>query len=696
MEKTKNKGPAQSHRTGCVNPLRANLPDPRTNPPVHTARGQNWSSVPDQSFINPYNFVSFEKEMPTRTAPIDGPLTGWLACRLETKTPLIILDTGHAAMAAGDTPKHKEYQAFQLPDADGKPRPAIPGSALRGMIRSLYEAASNSCIGVDMRKDITLSKRLPVTGALKDRGLLYYDTAARTWVLYRAEFSKAKGAKFCGDVPHAGQIFVGGNYYSAGQQVRFNIDTTGNAEIGKGNRTGWLQFMPPINRKKFSPKVLWHAADVPPVNTWPAGDNAPAEQLDKVLSLYLENACASTGRNTIRDPYQKLQAALDLASTQGGYVPVWYLVSDQVRDKRIYLSCSSAGRILMQNQMENLLGERRVCADTSNLCPACALFGTASGDASYGGHLRFTDALADASDVVLPLRALPELSAPKPSAMDFYTEKPTIDAPRKWKYWNYDFAAYPTCGGRGVADRLKPLSAEKIVLAGRKFYWHHTPVAPRAEDEKNPRSCSVRPVKEGTGFSFRIYFERITKAQLGQLLWACTLGENVADSPFQQKLGYAKPLGYGSVKVTVKSTVTRGFSLDSGYTLQETPIAAAIPCPFAKTQSLQELLALCDTNTTKGRMVCYPLGEDCTDPGKANANAGHQWFKGNDALNENRYVLPRATQKGYALTLPKLKKSDMQSFKQHCPNRSGNQNRAGTSAGTRSAWQDGYSSKRNK
>lgn len=103
-------------------------------------------------FLNPYNFV---RALPEKDSgdPLLGRcpppphdryvgLTGQITCELTAVTPLF---TGDAASVVRDESKldHYHYQFFRY---DGEP--AIPATSLRGSIRAVFEAATNSCFAV--------------------------------------------------------------------------------------------------------------------------------------------------------------------------------------------------------------------------------------------------------------------------------------------------------------------------------------------------------------------------------------------------------------------------------------------------------------------------------------------------------------------------------------------------------------------
>jgi len=114
-------------------------------------------------FLNPYNFVRYlpepavapddpDAQLLGRCAPPPHDryvgLTGRITCTLETVTPLFISDSHDikvtkTRLADGREVEHKSYRFFQVEGKD-----AIPATSLRGMVRSLFEAVTNSPFSV--------------------------------------------------------------------------------------------------------------------------------------------------------------------------------------------------------------------------------------------------------------------------------------------------------------------------------------------------------------------------------------------------------------------------------------------------------------------------------------------------------------------------------------------------------------------
>jgi len=109
---------------------------------------------PDKEVKRETELVSHAKKKDKKGEAL---LTGKIRCRLTAKGPLFIPDTeDENYFSMQETYKeHKNYRFFRT-----NKRPAIPGSSLRGMISSVYEALTNSCFRVfDQQKHISRSAK---------------------------------------------------------------------------------------------------------------------------------------------------------------------------------------------------------------------------------------------------------------------------------------------------------------------------------------------------------------------------------------------------------------------------------------------------------------------------------------------------------------------------------------------------------
>ena len=133
----------------------------------------------------------------------------------------------------------------------------------------------------------------------------------------------------------------------------------------------------------------------------------------------------------------------------------------------------------------------------------------------------------------------------------------------------------------GAGGRSGNWGEKGVALRGRKFYWHQKPDphyqkdgiakqhsydllkcenGPEIEDKMLPKP--IRPLGEGSTFQGEVHFANLTRAELGALLVSLDPGlafEPTVTEPPQKrygiKVGKAKPLGLGSVVASVSLEV---------------------------------------------------------------------------------------------------------------------------------------------
>lgn len=102
----------------------------------------------------PYHFVPLreKKSLSNPVNPFDKSLLeGKISCELTIKTPLFIPNTSGEPKARNNTPRERVfYSHTQLSGeiSESPADPVIPGSSIRGMLRSVHEAASNGCLHI--------------------------------------------------------------------------------------------------------------------------------------------------------------------------------------------------------------------------------------------------------------------------------------------------------------------------------------------------------------------------------------------------------------------------------------------------------------------------------------------------------------------------------------------------------------------
>jgi CRISPR-associated protein (TIGR03986 family) len=170
---------------------------------------------------------------------------------------------------------------------------------------------------------------------------------------------------------------------------------------------------------------------------------------------------------------------------------------------------------------------------------------------AYAGRVFVTDAslIEGQSDTWLsPDPIVPKiLATPKPTAFQHYLVQEKPDR-------------YPT-------GQLRHYDSPDGIIRGSKRYWHQglnpdqgltlEQIQERIENDReaqrriadtSKQHTQFKPIKPGIGFAFRVYFENLSDHELGALCWTLhPLGDQAKE--YCHHLGMGKPLGMGSVKL---------------------------------------------------------------------------------------------------------------------------------------------------
>ena len=702
-------------------------------------------------FVNPYSFVPFGKDSPEKKDKNEvyrgevqkDLLTGWLNIKLSIRTPLIIPDGAHPTkIKLGEKGKeyvHLKYDFFKMYNSEtDKKEYVIPGSELRGLIRSTYEAATNSCLPF-LLNDKPMSQRVPLYAALNRRGLLGYSEGK--WVLYGAD-------KTLEEVIVVPVYEAYGNYYAESiKRIRDNKDNNkpgtdgkckysimGNLDliedelkegikykekqilynariVKKGNRDwsvevdgvekaknlssnpksnpvdylfiredgsyitdlpgdevpdkGWIQYNVPVDTDRVYHVAYLKKAQV--LHEWdessPRGEENDKVKDDRTYAEAYKQLKAALHRdgtslnnvnkkcnNALKDA---LEAACDVERNPEQLVPIYFfpvyektVIDGEEKIKElVYMSGAAAGRIGQRRKWIDIMSGHTPCGD--KLCPACRLFGTTE-DGGMKGHVRFTDAfmknLIEGSEPETTEHTLRILSTPRTTAFEFYLKKPVENA----TYWNFDFYGVTESDENNDRSHTSYHHLEKATPRGRKMYWHHD-IAPDA-DSKQKMNNTMESIDKGD-FGFRIYFDQISREQLTDLIWTINLGENDERGNYLHKLGHAKPLGYGSVKLIVEGGTVRRFTRDEKGTFalstrslekEGIDIGNIIPSFDLASEEVSTLLNICRFDAVGSNTVDYPRRY----PG----GKIFEWFADNRTNSKYLKVLPEPKAEDISLT----------------------------------------------
>lgn len=612
-----------------------------------------------ERFINPYNFVEVQQDTCDRADYTDEQerRSGAITCELITKTPLIIPDTD-AKVPQGN--EHYYYPFMKINDEY-----TIPGSSIRGPVRSVYETLTNSCFST-MRKDSYITQRSQ--NAMKP-GLLILDENG-DWSLYQAErclipmkYDPMIKARANGTV--SGSLLTCKLFtpeelskYSFGCEIAFKYELIGKKQNKKklvtaiwpsdekpaSTKRGYLKFGEPFSEKKFESIFLKKDRK----------EQLSSDQIKEKYSLlantlkaYRDDAINKNLNPDEGEPahsgYAGYPLELDHLS-EGTVIPIWY----NTKNGKFRQSPGSIGRFTYEKTEKTLVNNLAPCTERESLCKACALFGMTSQEnkGNYASKVRFGDAhLTEEFKSINPETCeLKELASPHISYLPFYANH--------------------------HEDQLFDYDDQNAGIRGRKFYWHHQPQSGYYENtgEKNKRNAKMDLMggfeEKEVRFQFTVWFDSITSAQLEDLVWVLTLGENSKEGKHCIKIGHGKPFGFGSCKIIITELKERFFD---GTVYKEEPLEVSEILALweeshtetKSTKTFKQMMNILSFDAISGKVEYPSVLYDPNVDYEKNEVAPHQWFSENYKFGSKsaRYNLPDISEDAGAeqkVSLPKL------------------------------------------
>jgi hypothetical protein len=204
---------------------------------------------------------------------------------------------------------------------------------------------------------------------------------------------------------------------------------------------------------------------------------------------------------------------------------------------------------------------------------------------------------------------LRELGMPRPSAVEHYLKQPHHPRPRPSD--NATLVTYGDAAGYDTPGEL----------AGRKFYLDRpNAIAENASDanRQNDRSSLVfEASKPGRKFRFTVRFRDLDAAELAAIVVALcpnqfkkALGGTHPDG-YCSKLGYARPLGWGSVRIEAKQLLLLDEENEAPTLKPEADLAAWVTNNHQKTSTQDEWLVIHGIHDPKHQNAAdYPLARD--------------------------------------------------------------------------------------
>lgn len=555
----------------------------------------------------PYNFVPLPErmapasELPDQDRYGEELLTGRIECEIETCSPLYVRgmmtpdefrsfgEKGPDQLTVAEKEKRASFFSAEEAQVEGRPKPAIPGSSLRGMVRTLIEIAGFGrmrWVGKEptftfravaaSRDDPLRDPYRQVIGAFgRNVRAGYLVQREDDWYVQPAltpreiglpsdeAFLKIKENNISGrDLPKYVRLDAP-NYRPQIHHVRFDAETRRSqrgdyvavsrlaaAKESSLPREDYLVCSGNMkeasgSKEQRSPRKS-HALVLMPserARTLKIRPQVIQDYLAGLTDYQKEMLTAWSGKNSTK------------MGCLGDQKPVFYVAEG---NEVVYFGHSPNFRIPARlygadraaTPPDFVPGELR---DDPRPDLADAIFGWVENQdfpkGQRAGRVFFEDArFVDAREGVW-LQQSPitphVLSGPKVTTFQHYLvqdRKAGHDPDRKDTLAHY--------GSQPDTTQVR----------GHKLYWHRGASpnieASATEREHESQLTQIVPVKAGVRFKFTLHFENLRHEELGALWWVLALpGE--PDKEYRHKLGMGKPLGMGAVKLTPRLVLSQ-------------------------------------------------------------------------------------------------------------------------------------------
>lgn len=510
-----------------------------------------------ETVTSPYNFVPFPKKPVVAVAvpPADTfdpeRRTGALELTITALTDLLVAGTPMEE-ASGGLPGVKTFFG-----PGGYLR--IPGSSLRGMLRTLVEIVSFSgpsrvedrvltYRAVADNRDSSLAEEYQRRLQQKKAGYLHYD-GDEYWIQPAKSISgvsfwrvavegETLGPVFGENAPWSSLAFERREVYfqpapaHQPSSARRPVSVPRVTRVQPAKRAvsqGWEQGMLIIPGRMQKPRSQ------PPQRTdaWIiAAEDVKARSIP--VSQDIIRAYEASWSEELQKAHKE---GFRLLPGKGEAIPCFY-VEDAQRQQVEWLGHTGNFRIRYGrsvHRVKPLVQYGREDADRERYSLVDALFGMVEGTLAIRSRVAVEDAYLEGSKEkwLIPEPQLPQvLSSPKPTSFQLYLRQEQAEKTRR------------------RAD-LRHWDSLDASLRGFKLYWHRSQADWREQrrqrkSEGDSQGGPIQPVKAGARFKGRIRFENLTDVELGALLAVLQL-----PSDCRHRLGMGKPLGMGSIEIQV-------------------------------------------------------------------------------------------------------------------------------------------------
>ena len=577
--KTKNKGTNKKHMNSSYNKNRAVIkPESESN---QNEERKKLEQIPP--VFAPYNFISLpsitldipEDKLPAHNEVTAELISGEIEYKINAKTPIFINDGSDHFYQNGD----KCY--------------AIPGSSVRGLIRSNVQILSASSIEDDVDDNLFMYRDVATGSNQKKYHSVLgskYNFRKKTTTLdnVKVGYIRNENGKYKIYSPHKKM-----NYYELSEEKAF-ADVSKNGENSKfkflvctmGDKEGRLQNMNPsaadenivnvydLVKKRCGKTNLKYIPSFRKISYSISATSGEIDGVDEIgktggnwhqgyflSSGHIENKKVVYIIPEIDDSKEIInlsdEYSIDLRLFQSDYnrrvnnltfdkdheysnnaekiqTVTKEMISILYKNGNIYLGFTPRLRISYENRIKkglenNAIGEK---LDYSK-----AIFGYSNTNHSYKSRISFSDAV--------------NIKYKKPEGIRYLT----LSEPKPTDYYHYlvqnkeDIVSY---------------NDKSFRLRGIKQYWLHNKACDSNSEEKqnDKLDSKIVPLPDGNKFKGKIRFHNLRKEELGLVLWAIRL-----EPGSLMNIGQAKGFGYGSIEF--KDLELRIFDPEKAYQLDQ-------------------------------------------------------------------------------------------------------------------------------
>lgn len=512
------------------------------------------SKVPDdRQAIAPYNFVELPEKvvevspesLPKENRYYENRYTGTIECTLTTESPLYIRCGLTRNEFLGGSESKNLPNFFYTNLLDKSTKPVIPGSSLRGMLRYLVEIVSFGKID-KLTKNNLVYRAVGDRTSLGDKYCEYLlrDEGHNTYsFLMQAGFITKQGSNWA--IRPANEIIDG---LSFARIERNNIPRGLRRWHNSLNAFEISVQVDPLRSHHHNEgrvKLRYAKATLTNNNRIDAvvvkTGSAPRKHMEFVFGLPESNA-----NKDITIPEEMIQEYKEQI-TEGQkqllgeeavlqeMQPVFYLIQDS---KLVFFGHAMMFRLPYEKSVEKFIPDELRKSEVIDITES--IFGWVKEEKSNksqtrGSRIFITDAICVTTDKTIwqtgdfDKTIKPKiLGSPKPTTFQHYLVQTNIDR-------------------RELQHYAKPPKLE-TVIRGHKLYWHKgsSPPIKLESQVSESQTTTIKPIKSGITFKFKIYFENLTDIELGAILWILDIAQS---DKYRLKLGMGKPLGMGAIKI---------------------------------------------------------------------------------------------------------------------------------------------------